>query len=161
MKRPKYNPIFTILLYLAAAFFAIFALKPLDHPPGSWTVTIMMLGLFSVFYLWALLRTLQARDEQRAEAYKTQNAIPTPPRPELEGTAYGLTPGIKYKVVRSFKDFYGKSFNEHEVLTFKEQHFLPYHGGYTIIFVEISLFLQENTNKDILENFSEYIVKLT
>jgi len=76
----------------------------------------------------------------------------------LKGTVYGLKPGHQYQVIKSFKDFYGNSFERGEILRFRERHFLPYDGGHTVVFEERSLYLQEEKNQEILENFSEYIV---
>lgn len=58
-------------------------------------------------------------------------------------------------------DYYGNSFNQGDVLRFRERHFLPYHGGHTVIFEERALYLQEKVNAEILDNFSEYIIKVT
>jgi hypothetical protein len=61
----------------------------------------------------------------------------------------------------SLTDYYGSAFKQGEVLRFKEQHFLPYHGGHTIVFDERSLYLQEEENADILAHFSSYVMKVT
>ena len=58
-------------------------------------------------------------------------------------------------------DYYGNSFKQGDVLRFRERHFLPYHGGHTVIFEERALYLQEKVNAEILDNFSEYIIKVT
>ncbi|MFL7869324.1 MAG: DUF3601 domain-containing protein [Anaerolineales bacterium] len=71
---------------------------------------------------------------------------------------YGLIPGRQYQVIQPFTDFYGNAFEGGEILRFRERHFLPYDGGHTLVFDERSLYLQEEKNQDILENFSEYIV---
>jgi hypothetical protein len=81
----------------------------------------------------------------------------SPPDPDVEGTVYGLLPGREYRVLKSFKDYYGNAFERGERLRFKERHFLPYHGGYTIVFEEKALYLQEDQNREILDHFSEYI----
>jgi len=47
-----------------------------------------------------------------------------------------------------------------EHLRFKERHFLPYHGGHTIVFDQRPLYLQEEANASILENFSDYIARV-
>ena len=78
-------------------------------------------------------------------------------REELKGTVYGLVPGAEYQVVQTFTDHYNNQFQRGERLRFKERHFLPYHGGHTIIFEQRPLYLQEEENAAILENFSEYI----
>jgi len=84
----------------------------------------------------------------------------TPVNDYLAGTVYRLIPGAEYRVVQSFTDFYGGRFNQGELLRFKEQHFLPYHGGHTIVFEQKSLYLQENENAAILDNFSDYIERI-
>lgn len=68
-----------------------------------------------------------------------------------------LKKSARYEVCRSFMDFYKNDFREGEVLTFIEVHFLPYHGGYTIVFKEKTLYLHEQENADILDSFSTYI----
>lgn len=75
-------------------------------------------------------------------------------------TVYGLTPGCRYQVLKSFTDYYGNCFEQGEILCFKQRHFLPYDGGHTIVFEERSLYLQEEKNQEILEHFAEYFVQL-
>ena len=79
---------------------------------------------------------------------------------ELQGTVYGLVPGGEYRVIQSFTDYYANQFERGEVLRFKERHFLPYHGGHTIVFDEKSLYLQESDNEELLANFSDYIERI-
>jgi hypothetical protein len=59
--------------------------------------------------------------------------------------------------MQTFIDYYKNEFQQGEMLRFKERHFLPYHGGHTIIFEQRPLYLQEEENAAILENFFEYI----
>lgn len=80
--------------------------------------------------------------------------------PNAQESVYGLTPGHRYQVIQSFTDYYGNRFEQGEILRFKERHFLPYDGGHTIVFEERSLYLQEETNQEILERFAEYFVRL-
>jgi hypothetical protein len=80
--------------------------------------------------------------------------------PELDGTVYGLIGGGEYRVMQSFTDYYGNQFQRGEMLRFKGRHFMPYHGGHTIVFEGRSLYLQETENKAILANFSEYIARI-
>ncbi len=49
---------------------------------------------------------------------------------------YRLEKDAAYIVSRSFTDFYGNMFAPGEILTYVERHFLPYHGGHTIVFRE-------------------------
>ena len=81
-------------------------------------------------------------------------------REALKGTVYGLVQGAEYKVIQTFTDYYQNQFQRGELLRFRERHFLPYHGGHTIIFDQRSLYLQEEANQAILANFSEYIAEL-
>jgi hypothetical protein len=68
-----------------------------------------------------------------------------------------LEKGATYVVKRMFTDFYGNVFSPGEVLTYAERHFLPYHGGHTIVFRERSLYLQEEENRDIIDCFADYL----
>jgi hypothetical protein len=70
---------------------------------------------------------------------------------------YSLGKGDTYIVRRGLTDFYGNIFTPGEVLTYVERHFLPYHGGHTIVFKERNLYLQEEANKDIIDAFAEYL----
>jgi hypothetical protein len=81
-------------------------------------------------------------------------------REALKGTVYGLVQGAEYQVVQTFTDHYGNEFRRGEHLRFKERHFLPYHGGHTIVFDQRPLYLQEEANAPILENFSDYIARV-
>jgi len=82
------------------------------------------------------------------------------PQPDSEAHGYRLTPGSRYQIIQSFTDYYGNVFTQGEILRFKEQHFLPYHGGHTIVFEERSLYLQEEENADILAHFSSYVQRV-
>lgn len=79
---------------------------------------------------------------------------------ELQGTVCGLIPEGEYWVIQSFSDYYANQFQRGEVLRFKERHFLPYHGGHTIVFDEKSLYLQESANEELVANFSDYIERI-
>lgn len=147
-----------LLLVGAVAVLRLFWL--LDHQlalPGTWTTIVILLGVFFVTYAWALFQFLHWRDQRRARIVRAHT--PLPRQPNSEGTVYGLIPGREYRVLRSFTDYYGNSFQRNEILHFKERHFLPYHGGHTIVFAERSLYLQEEQNSDILDHFAEYIAE--
>lgn len=73
-----------------------------------------------------------------------------------EQPLYGLQTG-RYQIVQSFTDYYGNTFEAGEILHFKERHFLPYEGGHTLIFEERAMYLQEEKNRDIVDNFSAYV----
>lgn len=74
-------------------------------------------------------------------------------------TVYDLVPGNHYRVVQSFVDFYGNSFQQGELLRFKERFFTPYHDGHTVVFEERSLYLQQEMNAPILDNFAAYLME--
>lgn len=126
---------------------------------GSGIMIASFLGTFFVSYTWALFIYLRWRDRRRA-AIVSNLPQTAPPRPNLEGTLYGLVPGSQYQVMNSFTDYYGNSFERGEILRFKERHFLPYDGGHTIVFDQRSLYLQEDKNREILDNFSKYIAQV-
>ena len=72
-------------------------------------------------------------------------------------TIYTLEKGAAYVVRRAFTDFYGNVFSPGELLTYQERHFLPYHGGHTIVFKERSIYLQEEVNADLIDSFADYL----
>ena len=59
------------------------------------------------------------------------------------------------QVCQTFKDFYHSLFKEREKLTFVQVHFLPDHGGHTIVFKERNLDLQEEENTNILNSLGD------
>ena len=72
-------------------------------------------------------------------------------------TIYTLEKGAPYVVSRAFTDFYGNLFSPGEALTYVERHFLPYHGGHTIVFKERSIYLQEEENAAVIDSFADYL----
>lgn len=70
---------------------------------------------------------------------------------------YSLEQDAAYIVSKGFTDCHGNVFAPGEMLTYLERHFLPYHGGHTIVFRERNIYLQEEQNKDIIDSFAEYI----
>lgn len=156
---PKFPWLLISSLTFIAVLAAILAFQRVDHgmaDPNSGVIIAILMGVFFVSFTWALIQVLRWRDLQRAAAMPAPTAATY--RPELAGTIYGLIPGREYQIVQSFTDFYGNTFEQNERLHFKQRHFLPYHGGHTVDFNERSLYLQEDTNKDILDRFSEYIL---
>jgi hypothetical protein len=71
-----------------------------------------------------------------------------------------LEEGSTYVVNRGFTDFYGNVYSPGEMLTYTERHFLPYHGGHTIIFKERNIYLQEEENQDIIDSFGEFLSRV-
>ena len=70
---------------------------------------------------------------------------------------YTLEKGAAYLVIRGFTDFRGNVFSPGEALTYAGRHFLPYHGGHTIVFEERALYLQEEENREVIDSFAEYL----
>jgi len=70
---------------------------------------------------------------------------------------YTLEKGATYVVAKTFTDFYGNRFSPGEILTYAERHFLPYHGGHTIVFKERNIYLQEEENREIIDSFAQYL----
>ena len=68
-----------------------------------------------------------------------------------------LRKDVQYRIQRDFADFYHNQFTQGELLTFVEFHFLPYHGGYTVVFKERTIYLQEEVNADILGSLGDYL----
>ena len=68
-----------------------------------------------------------------------------------------LKPHSQYRVLQDFVDFYQNQFRQGERLTFVESHFLPYHGGYTVVFQERTFYLQEELNWGILGSLGDYL----
>jgi hypothetical protein len=74
---------------------------------------------------------------------------------------HSLKKGSQYRVQQDFHDYYRNRFTKGEQLTLVETHFLPYHGGYTVVFKERTLYLQEEENATILDSFGEYLSLVT
>lgn len=122
-------------------------------PTGLAIILLLLIGTVAI----ALLIYLRWRDTKReATGLTSASTVQT----DLNGTVYGLVPGGHYQVRKSFTDFYGNSFEQGELLRFKQRYFLPYHGGHTIFFEHKALYLQEDQNKEILDYFSEYIIQI-
>ncbi len=83
--------------------------------------------------------------------------MPQSSEPNLPGTVYGMISERQYQVMKTFVDLYGNRFEKGQRLRFKERHYLPYHGGHTIVFDEQTLYLQDEQDSEILDHFSEYI----
>jgi hypothetical protein len=122
---------------------------------NSGVIIAALVGIFFISFTWAFFRYLRWQDKRRNAATVS---TPVQSDPNLEGTVYGMIPEREYRVIKSFTDHYGNEFKQGERLRFKQRHFLPYHGGHTIVFEGKTLYLQEDQNSEILDNFSEYIV---
>jgi hypothetical protein len=72
-----------------------------------------------------------------------------------------LERSARYRVLRAFQDYYRNAFGEGEILTFVERHFLPYHGGHTLIFKERTLYLQEDENAELINSFGLYLQRVS
>jgi hypothetical protein len=143
------------LLLIVGAFAALSAFSLLSYQGDlpNWGIIIaVLMGVFFISWTWALILYLRWRERRTLNT-----GVSVMDREELKRTVYGLIPGAEYQVMQTFTDYYNNQFQRGEMLRFKERHFLPYHGGHTIIFEQRPLYLQENENASILENFSEYI----
>ena len=140
----------------AVAALSVFPLLSYQGELQIWGILVaILLGIFFVSWTWALFVYLRWRDRQ-----SVGSPVMAMDREELKGTVYGLVQGAQYQVMQTFTDYYNNEFQSGQLLRFKERHFLPYHGGHTIIFDQRPLYLQEEENAAILENFSEYIVRV-
>lgn len=126
--------------------------------PNSGYVLAALMGAFFVTYSWALFSVLAARDRARL----ARRAALEPPSlyAAPAGTVYALVPGQRYVVRVAFTDFHGQRFDAGERLTFRQRNFLPYDGGHTIAFDERLLYLQEDQNRTVLDNFDAYLQPL-
>jgi len=80
-----------------------------------------------------------------------------PPGQSGKMTVYDLEDGRKYVILRAFTDYQGQQFDPGTVLTFRSRHFLPYEGGHTVMFTEKWMYLQEELQAEILDNFGDYV----
>lgn len=88
----------------------------------------------------------------------TTHNEPAPDEPTPEPTSvYDLVPGREYRVRTNFVDHYNTLFEAGDRLRFRQRHFLPYHGGHTLVFEPRSIYLQEEMNADILQNLTRYL----
>lgn len=151
------------LIGLCAAVAALWLEGHRSAVPHWGYVTAALLSCFFVTLTWALFLLLGARDRRNATLPPPQSTSPVkhPPSfaaPMIELTIYILQPGHCYEVKQTFQDYYGNTFTAGERLTFQQRHFLPYDGGHTVMFVEKTLYLQEEVNRAILDGFSDYLV---
>ena len=75
----------------------------------------------------------------------------------LKAGVYGLKPGVTYRVIREIKDHYGDIFLVGTELTFVQRHYLPYHGGHTVVFRPRPMYLQDETDADVLNDLESYL----
>ena len=140
----------------AVAALSAFSLLGRQGDMSNWGIVLaILLATFFVSWTWALFVYLRWRDRRSIASPGTAMDYEA-----LKGTVYGLVPGADYRVMQTFTDYYNNQFQQGEILRFKERHFLPYHGGHTIMFDQRSLYLQEETNATLLSNFSEYIASV-
>lgn len=152
-----------LLLLLIGAVSIAFAFFLLGQPQETpkWGIMIAAsLAAFFISWTWAFLLYLRLRDRRNAIIISTTPKTSLS-QLELEGTVYGMIPGRRYRVMKSFEDCYKNLFQKNDLLRFKQRHFLPYQDGHTIVFEERILYLQEEISREILENFSDYIAETT
>jgi hypothetical protein len=141
------------VLFILGAVLVVMGFQLLDDPrvvpsgpPAAVCVGIGLVLLGAAFFDFLALRPPPPQPIP---------VIPPPPPGPL--TLPGLRIGRTYRVRRAFDDFHGNHFEPDELLTYRDQSFLPYEGGYTIMFVERPMYLQETTNRDILDTFGEHL----
>jgi hypothetical protein len=71
-----------------------------------------------------------------------------------------LQPNHHYQVLQDFTDFYGTLITTGTKLTFLSQSFVPYHGGFTLQFAEMAIYLQEDDHAAILSDFDLYFEEI-
>jgi hypothetical protein len=146
----------SLLLSIGAlAVLSVLSLLSYQRMRGWGIVVAILFGTFFVTWTWALFVHLRWRDRRSLATGFTATD-----REALKGTVYGLVQGAEYQVMQNFTDYYKNEFHRGELLRFKERHFLPYHGGHTIIFEQRPLYLQDEENAQILENFSQYVIRV-
>jgi hypothetical protein len=146
----------SLLVVGAWAVLSVFLLLGYQGELPHWGILIaLLLATYFVSWMCALIIYLRWRDRRSLGTPVTamDNEL-------LADTVYGLVPGAEYQVMQTFTDHYQNRFERGERLHFKERHFLPYHGGHTIIFAERPLYLQEEENASIISSFSEYICRV-
>jgi hypothetical protein len=124
-------------------------------------ITAIVMGVGLLCWGAAFFLYLRQRDQAREAAGLSRHYGAAPinhSSPTQELSIYMLQPGVCYLVKQSFVDCFGNHFEQGQRLTFRKRHFLPYHGGHTIVFEERSLYLQEDQNRSIIDDFSRYIV---
>jgi hypothetical protein len=72
-------------------------------------------------------------------------------------SVYDLEPGVIYIVTKRFVDYHRQPFEVGELLTYESYAFLPYHGGYTVMFRGRAIYLQEDDQAEILWGLGNYI----
>jgi len=70
---------------------------------------------------------------------------------------YRLEGGKRYRIIQDFTDYYKQTFEGGKVLTYVNQNFVPYHGGYTLMFAEGNMCLQDEENSEFINNFDAYV----
>jgi hypothetical protein len=84
---------------------------------------------------------------------------------------YELQPDGEYQLTRDIVDFYNQSFLAGTRLIYVRRNFLPHDDGHTVVFTrerefmpgsfqEISMYLQGEDQRDILENAGDYFRRI-
>lgn len=142
---------------IGAILFAIWLVDHRQILPHADCLLGIAVGVFLLSSTVAFLGYLQLRDSRRMQP--GPHAI-VRSQHDREGSVYDLRAGQSYRILQPFTDYHGRLFTQGDILIFKESHFLPYHGGHTLIFDKQIIYLQEELHADILANFSAYIAKV-
>jgi hypothetical protein len=76
-------------------------------------------------------------------------------------TTARLQPNHRYRILRDFKDCYGMLVQAGTSLNFKSQNYLPYHGGRSLEFEEMTINFQDEDSAEILNNFDLYVEEIS
>jgi hypothetical protein len=76
-------------------------------------------------------------------------------------TTARLQPNQGYRILRDFKDCYGMLVQAGTSLKFKSKSYVPYHGGHTLEFDEMTINFQDEDSAEILKNFDLYFEELS
>lgn len=72
-------------------------------------------------------------------------------------TVHDLVPGVTYEVVADIVDYGGQRIARGRCLTFRSRAFVPYHGGHTLTFDEVTLQLQEDEHAALLGRLEDHL----
>lgn len=127
-------------------------------PDGERTMSIMAVTAI-LGYAAALILFASWRGSRTAVIVEHLNpgANEETMRLGLKAGVYGLHPGETYRVIREIRDYHGGIFPVGTELTFVQRNYLPYHGGHTVVFRPRPMYLQDETDADVLNDLESYL----
>lgn len=72
-------------------------------------------------------------------------------------TIHDLEPGATYEVIADFTDYTRQTFARGRRLTFRSRAFVPYHGGHTLTFDGVAIYLQEDEDAALLGHLENHL----